>query len=193
MFDLELNIHKKPTSTDLLLAEPFLRDSNFDRSVILLCEHRQKGSFGLILNRPTDLYISQALNDWPLGAQDFRLFSGGPVEQNALYFIHRLPEISHSLPLREGWYLGGEFEMIQQLATQYRISEENCRFFVGYSGWGAEQLNQEIEEQSWIISKASLTQTMALDKDETMWKDVLQNMGGRYRMFANYPKDPSQN
>lgn len=188
MFDL--NIHKSVSRNDLLVSEPFLQDPNFGRTVILLCEHQNdKGSFGLILNRPTETTLSEAL-DWPGG--DFPLFSGGPVEQSSLYFIHSLPEVSHSLPLGEGLYLGGEFDTLREMAAIGKLSTENCRFFAGYSGWGENQLEQEIEHDSWIISKVKLREVLHMSP-QSMWRDVLRRMGGRYRIFSHYPEDPQSN
>lgn len=191
MFDVDLNIHRQLNANDVLVSEPFLGDANFDRSVILVCEHQLKGSFGLILNRPTETMLSEAL-EWP-HMHDFAIFSGGPVERNSLYFIHSLPEVSHSLPLRNGLYLGGEFDTIRELASEGKLSAENCRFFAGYSGWGEKQLDEEIERDAWIIAKnVDLSQLLRMPTDN-MWRDVLRSMGGRYRIFSHYPEDPQLN
>ncbi|MGF1532336.1 MAG: YqgE/AlgH family protein [Bernardetiaceae bacterium] len=189
MLDFALNIHRDLSRNDLLIAEPFLADQNFDRSVILICDYRDKGAFGLILNRPTGTMLSEVL-DWP--GRDFPVFSGGPVEPNALYFVHEFPEIEHALPLRDGFYLSGSFEQLQELAARGRVWPGSCRFFAGYSGWGAQQLDGEIAQDAWIISKSSLREALALPAEQ-MWRGVLRNMGGRYRMFSNYPSDPTLN
>jgi len=174
----------------LLVAEPFLGDGNFDRSVVLVCEYSPAGTFGLIMNQATDLQLSDVLEDV---YADLPLFVGGPVQQNTLHFIHRRPDlIEGSIQVDQGLYWSGDFEQVKQAVNLGTLTEQDIRFFLGYSGWDGGQLTSEISHKSWIVTRADaefLFETPALD----FWRDVLKRMGGMYRTIAHYPADPSLN
>jgi putative transcriptional regulator len=174
----------------LLVAEPFLGDGNFDRSVVLICEHSPAGSFGLIMNQATELQLSDVLDDV---YADLPLFVGGPVQQNTLHFIHRRPDlIDGAIQVDQGLYWSGDFDQVKQAVNLGTLTEHDIRFFLGYSGWDGGQLATEIEHKSWIITRANanfLFNTPVID----FWRDVLKQMGGMYQTIAHYPADPSLN
>lgn len=174
----------------LLIAQPFLGDPHFERSVVLLCEHNERGSFGLILNQSSEGSLNEV---WDNANEEFKLYVGGPVEQNTLHFIHRLgkevPETQLILPSL-GW--GGDYEFLQSQLTQGLLSPQNIRFFVGYTGWGKGQLKRECEENTWIVAQFEanfLFDTPA----EDLWRATLKQMGGEHSLLANYPIDPRLN
>lgn len=175
----------------ILIAEPFLGDPNFERTVVLLCEHNEQGSFGFVLNQK----IETSLNDLTEGKfyGDNEIYVGGPVQQNTLHFIHRLGDlIENSVEIMKGLYWGGDFEQTQSLVNTGVIQEKDIRFFLGYSGWGVEQLNNELEQNSWIVTESNPTfifDTKAMD----IWRLILKNMGGKYKQLSNYPIDPRLN
>lgn len=170
----------------LLLAEPFMRDMNFQRAVVLICEHQDnKGSFGFVLNKPSVVTISEVTEDF---YSDNPLYVGGPVEQNTLHFIHRFSDIPHAIPLKNGFYLGGDYKAIQDLAAKGLVNSSNTRFFMGYSGWGRMQLKEEMNQESWFVAHLDLDWVFDIEPAE-MWASVLKRMGGRYKMYANYPTD----
>lgn len=174
----------------LLIAEPFLGDPNFERSVVLLCEHTSQGSFGLVLNQTTNLRLDDVLENV---YTDLPLYIGGPVEQNTLHFIHRLGnQIEGAVEIGEGIYWSGDFEHIKSLINIGKVSEKDIRLFVGYSGWSAGQLDDEMKRDSWIISAtdASFLFDTPVDK---LWRAVLKRMGGEYKVLSNYPTDPRLN
>ena len=174
----------------MLVSEPFLPDPNFERSVILICEHQEEtGSFGLVLNKPTYIQVNDVTE---LENVDSNLFIGGPVEQNTLHFIHTLSDLEGAIPLKDGVYWGGNFEELREYATQGKVYPDNCRFFMGYSGWGKDQLKIELEQNAWIISKVDLNIIFEMEPD-MLWSEILKTMGGKYKMFANYPTDPRLN
>jgi putative transcriptional regulator len=172
-----------------LIAKPFLHDKHFERSVVLICEHENQGTFGFILTHPTNLFVSEVID---VSSFDQILHIGGPVEQNTLHFIHTLPEIPRALHLKDGVYWGGDFEYVKSLAIANRLNAENSRFFVGYSGWGKDQLNQEVQENTWFVVDYDL-RFIFEQGGEKLWQNLLKNLGGRYKVFANYPKDPKLN
>ena len=128
---------------NLLIAEPSITgDIDFNRAVILLADHGKDGSVGFILNKPLDFSISDLL---PEITSEFTVYKGGPVEQDNLYFIHNVPEmISESIEISNGVFWGGDFEATKILINNGQISKDNIRFFLGYTGWEARQLQNEI-------------------------------------------------
>lgn len=178
-------------SGDLLIAEPFLGDPNFERSVVLICEHNSLGSFGLVWNQTMQLNLDDVLSEniYP----DVALFVGGPVEKNTLHYIHRRPDlISKSRPVAEGLFWGGDFEEIQRLLNLGTLPVTDIRFFVGYSGWSAGQLDDELKRDSWIVTPARAEALFNTPTDQ-FWRAVLRQMGGEYRVLSHYPTDPRLN
>jgi putative transcriptional regulator len=175
----------------LLLSDPFLKDPNFARSVILLCEHNTEGSFGLVLNKKSAYHLCDLVEM----AFDLRItvFDGGPVQQNTLHFIHRKPHlIPESVEVAKGIFWGGHFETIVDLLRDGSLSQDDIRFFVGYSGWSQGQLAEEHEGKSWIIAPAT-PGLIFLPKEEMIWKKSLHALGGEYAQMSNYPSDPQLN
>ena len=181
----------QPTKGTLLLAEPFMLDPNFKRSVVFICEKQRTGSVGFILNRPMPLNLSEAIE----GVIDFDapLYYGGPVQTDTLHFIHNIGErLEGSIEIIDGLYWGGDFETLKTMINAGEVKPENFRFFLGYSGWDLTQLDGEMEEKSWITHEANAGHVFAL-QPENLWKEVLKEMGGQYAMMINYPEDPTLN
>ncbi|MHA7100804.1 YqgE/AlgH family protein [Roseivirga pacifica] len=191
MFEYDKNI-PDPERGDLLISEPFLNDPNFERTVILICEHNDQGTFGLVMNKLTDLLLSDVMKE----EIDFTglLNLGGPVEQNTLHFIHRRVQgIEGSIALGEDLFWSGDFEQVKFMLNEGLLKEENIQFYLGYSGWGEGQLRDELDRQSWFIKKqATAHEIFDMEPDE-LWKSVLKGMGGKYKVFSNYPVDPRLN
>lgn len=181
----------EPQKGRLLISEPFLPDPNFERTVILLCEHNEQGSFGFVLNKPSLLRMSDVLDD--TGSYSEVLYVGGPVQQDTLHFIHRSAELEGGLEIAKGIYWGGNFEAVSAMLKQDLIQSDDFRFFLGYSGWGAGQLQSELEQNSWIVSNKVTPEQIFETEPEILWKEILKNMGGKYKMFSNYPIDPRLN
>ncbi len=174
---------------DILLAEPFMKDGNFKRSAVLLCDHNEEGSFGLVLNRKLDLFVDDVLPDFP--AENIELYYGGPVGPDTLHFVHSYGDlIEGSVPLKNGIYWSGNFEQIKMLFETKSISTDKFRFFVGYSGWGEGQLEGEMDTDSWIVAKNFADIFVG---ENELWKKVLQSMGGEYKIVSTYPEDPQLN
>lgn len=175
----------------LLIAEPsILNDVSFKRSIILLTEHSKKSSVGFILNRPLNYVLSDLISDIDC---DFTIYQGGPVEQDNLYFVHRVPHLlKDSIEVANGIYWGGNFNELITLLNKNTIQSTDIRFFLGYSGWGTNQLKEELNTQSWFVSKNDFENIFEI-KDDTIWKNKLLQKGGNYQIWANAPSDIQMN
>jgi len=180
----------KPYKGRLLIAEPsILNDRSFNRSVVLLTEHNKTGSIGFIMNKPLDYVMSDLVPEIDC---NFTVYSGGPVSKENLYFIHSVPElIPNSIKIADGIYWGGNFDSVSKLLATKKISSKDIRFFLGYSGWEANQLNEELTEYSWVVTENS--HSNILTTNTSIWKNTLMKLGGAYQIWANAPKNPSLN
>ncbi|MFV0604649.1 MAG: YqgE/AlgH family protein [Niabella sp.] len=181
----------KPASGTMLIANPHLDDPNFLRSVIFLCEHNQEGSFGFVLNRKSGYTIDELVPE--LGDFKLQVYEGGPVEHSTLHFLHQYPEeIGDSKEVVKGVYWGGNFENLIALINSRTIDIAKIKFFLGYSGWGEGQLEFEMDEKTWIVAEASANFVFAND-EKALWKDVLNYLGGEYKLIVNAPVNPRLN
>jgi putative transcriptional regulator len=181
----------KPKRGRLLVSRPYLPDPYFRRTVVLLCEHDEEGSFGFVLNRYIDMSIGDLMERMP--PIDTRISIGGPVQSGNLYYLHTLgPHIEGSREVVDGVHMGGDFEELRAvLATDVRLAR-HVRFFVGYSGWGKAQLDRELEERSWLVAHADKARVMNT-RSADLWGETLRGMGERFAPLANFPEDPSLN
>lgn len=175
----------------LLIAEPsILNDSSFNRTIILITEHTKNNAVGFILNRPLAFTINDLLPDIFC---DFTIYQGGPVEQDNLYFIHKVGNlIPESIEIDNGIFWGGNFEALKYALNNELLTEKDIRFFLGYSGWSKNQLEREIQSKSWFVSENDYENIFAIN-DETLWREKLLQKGGNYKLWANAPSDIQQN
>ena len=140
----------KPSKGRLLIAEPsILSDSSFNRSVILLSEHNEEGAIGFIINKPSKYMMKDLI---PEIESDLIIYTGGPVSNENLYFVHRVPDlIPESIEITNGIFWGGDFEKVQELLQNNDLEKNDIRFFLGYSGWSKDQLQDELDTTSWIV------------------------------------------
>ena len=177
----------KPYKGSLLIAEPsILNDDSFNRSIILLTEHNSKSSVGFILNRPLQFTINDIIPEIDCS---FTVYQGGPVEQDNLYFIHKIPDlIPESIQVSKNIYWGGNFDSLKSLLEENIIKSTDIRFFLGYSGWGTSQLESELLNNSWFVSENDFENIFSVD-NESLWKNKLMQKGGEYKIWANAPSD----
>jgi putative transcriptional regulator len=181
----------KPEKGRLLISEPFLPDPNFERTVVLLCEHNEEGSFGFVLNKPSILKVNEIMED--INVFDNIVYVGGPVQQDTLHFIHRNGTLNNAIEIVDHVYWGGDFESLLTLFDTKQIASADVRFFLGYSGWGPGQLDTELEQDSWIVCDYVTDQLLFETDPQMMWRKALENMGGRFSVYSNYPTDPRLN
>ena len=181
-----------PATGMLLIAEPFLKDPNFMRTVVLMCRHEaEEGSFGFVLNKP----FHQTLDELVPGLEGHALpvYTGGPVQMDTLHYIHQYPDLpGDSQRIGEDIYWGGDFELLKSMIRSGEVSPEKIRFFLGYSGWGKGQLETEMGEKTWLTVAATRRIVFETTEMET-WKESLRLLGGRYALMVHFPTDPQLN
>ena len=181
----------QPAPSVLLIADPFLKDPNFTRTVIFLCDHQEKGSFGFVLNKQFEQTLDQLLSN--LDGHQIPVYFGGPVQPDTIHFLHLYPDlIPDSVKVGKDIFWGGNFETVMSLIKSKTISTQKIKFFIGYSGWGEGQLDDEMKEKSWLT--VSATQNLVFHtRYNEVWKDSLKHLGGEYEMLINFPIDPQLN
>jgi putative transcriptional regulator len=178
----------------LLVASPVLADPNFHRAVVLLLDHTDDGVLGVVLNRPSDADVADALPEWATLATDpVRVFVGGPVQPSAALGLAWCPP---GLPDDEDGglrVLGGSLGTLD-LEEPFAVPDgcRGVRIFAGYAGWGAEQLREEIAEGAWYVVDA-LPEDAVTPEPDTLWSRVLRRQPGPLKMMASFPTDPSLN
>ena len=181
----------EPTQGSLLVSEPFLADSFFKRSVVLLSEHDKKGTLGFILNKPTDVTVNQAVDNFP--EFEAPLYFGGPVETDTLFYIHTLGEtLMGAIEVTKGIWFGGDFETLKKMIEENNVTTDQIRFYAGYSGWEPDQLENEMREKAWLVTDAP-SDFNFLGEPEVLWGKVLKSMGNEYAILSTFPEDPSLN
>lgn len=191
IFKIETN-HIVPARGKVLISEPFLCDHMFGRSVILLVDHTQDGTMGLVMNKPLPLFLNDLLSEIDC-REDIPIYKGGPISTDILFYLHTLENIADSLPIANGFYLSGDFAAIKQFMAEGNSIKGKIRFFLGYSGWESGQLKQEIEENTWLVDKADIPSLMDEKASKNLWKDALGKLGGKYEMWSRFPRIPTLN
>jgi putative transcriptional regulator len=181
----------EPSSGILLIADPFLKDPNFLRTVVFLCEHKEEGSFGFVLNRQYENTLDELIPE--LEGHKLPVYYGGPVQIDSIHFLHQYPaEIPGGQEVIKGVYWGGDFDALVNLIKNEEIDTDKIRFFIGYSGWSEGQLKEEMNEKTWLTVKSTRKLIFHNNYNE-IWKDSLKHLGGDYEMMVNFPIDPQLN
>ena len=176
---------------DILIAKPFLQDGHFKRSVIYLCEHNNEGSLGFMINKSHGMLLRDIFPHLKNG--NFPLFEGGPVSPNQLFYTHTLgSKISESQHVVDDVYWGGNFFELSQLIEKGEVSSEHVRFYIGYSGWDEEQLNQEVENDMWFTKTSNYDHIVKTEPQE-LWGVELITINPGYKAFTDFSFDPSLN
>ena len=176
-----------------LIANPVLPDPNFSRTVILLCNHDDQGSFGLVVNRKSDL---KAQNIFP-EAEFLDFFSkdvyiGGPVTQSQVFFLCRLPEPFPGLEeVCAEVHLGMSRDVLEEVIEKLENPVDDIRFYLGYSGWGSGQLPGEMHRRSWLTCDA--TNELVFQNPDDVWANAIRSKGKEYEYLLNAPVDPRCN
>jgi putative transcriptional regulator len=191
LFILYLGNMIAPAENTLLIADPFLQDDHFIRSVIYLCCHDKEGTIGFKLNEFSGYSIHQMIK----GLSQCRLpvYIGGPVANDTVHFLHSAPDlIPGGQHIGNQIYWGGDFSVVKQLLKDKSLHQQNIRFFLGYSGWSEGQLQQELEEKTWLT--ATSTKKIIFDiQPESVWKESVRLLGPDFLPIIHYPIDPQLN
>lgn len=190
--DFTFNNSKTPVKGSLLISEPFGDDQYFSRSVILLCDHNNKGSFGFVLNNyiNVDLHTLNAR----LPKSDSKISVGGPVDKESIYYFHRFGNrVEGSILLKEDLYFGGNFDQILELLNDSESNFRHVRFFIGYAGWSENQLKSEIDENLWVVTDSYSIDDIFDTSNHSLWKELLAKQGGKFKIISEFPINPSNN
>lgn len=177
----------------LLMAEPFMKDGYFKRTVVLLAIHNdQEGSLGFIVNKPIkNLCLSDIVKSFT-NAKEWPVFFGGPVQTSSLFFIHQLGDIiEDSKEVADGIYFGGNPKIIEELVKREEATPQDIKFFLGYSGWGESQLDEEILKNSWLATSATKDLVFGECYENNAWQKAVRRTPHFY--VAHFPEDPHLN
>lgn len=189
IFKIEYN-KVEPKRGRVLVAEPFLQDTYFKRSLVLLTEHNEEGSVGFVLNKVLEVSINDVITDFPSFKGTVSV--GGPVSTNTIHYLHTLGSvIPNSEPVLPNIYWGGDFDTIKQMIAAGEIYPSQIRFFLGYSGWQAGQLDSELKQNSWMVTEIKPSNIMGYNSN--IWKETMHMLGDKYRIWSNFPENPGLN
>jgi putative transcriptional regulator len=175
----------------LLIAHPLLNDGFFNRSVIYISQYTDEGVIGFALNFRTQFKLRDV---WPqVKNGHLPLFEGGPVAKNQLFFLHTLGEkVPDAIPVQDNLWFGGDFNELLHLIDHEDVTENEVRFFVGYSGWESGQLEDEIAKGSWFVHETDAN-TILSEGTAMLWTSELEKQKKSYKLFGEIGFDPSQN
>jgi len=180
-----------PKKGAILLSVPLLRDRYFKKTVVYLTEHNSEGSIGFIINKPLDFELHQLLDGIP--ESSIKVFYGGPVANDTIHIIHNMGDrILRSKRIVGDLYWGGDFEQVKFLLRSDISLGRNFRFFLGYSGWDPGQLQQEISNDTWLVTSIDIPDLFG-DGRAPQWESILEKMGGKYKLWTQFPEDSAFN
>jgi putative transcriptional regulator len=180
-----------PAPGILLIADPFLKDPNFSRTVVLMCNHQEEGSFGFVINKQFEYTLDELLSHFE--GFPIPVYYGGPVQKDTVHFLHQYPNIiPGGQQIMDDVYWGGDFEVLTQMIKENTIDYNKIRFFIGYSGWDEGQLDTELQEKTWLTVEAT-KEIIFEEKTDQVWRESLALMGGDYKLLINFPIDPQLN
>lgn len=191
MLDLSFKNSKKPQPGSVLISDPFLDEDYFRRSVILICDHNEEGTFGFVLNNYLDIDLHEVDEEFP--DIQARISVGGPVETQSLFFIHSFgKEIEGAVAITETISFGGDYEQVQTLLKD-PTNKNRIRFFLGYSGWSKDQLKGELNENSWIVASNITAEEILNTGNDKFWEYCLEKQGERFKTISKFPINPQNN
>ena len=182
---------KIPEKGKILISEPFLPDTFFNRTIVYLADHNEEGSVGFILNKKLEIKVCDAISGFE-GWEEY-LSMGGPVAPDTLHYLHNMGDmIPKSVWVDNNIFWGGDIDFVRSLIRDDKLNTSQIRFFLGYSGWSAGQLERELKENSWVIARVA-SDIVLNDQINNTWKRVLRGLNSKYRMWADFPESPDMN
>lgn len=176
---------------DVLISEPFLNDFYFRRSAILIVDHNDEGSFGVIINKRLNVPFNDIVRGFPEFKAD--VYLGGPVETDRLFFIHTIGEIiPDSHKIMSGLYWSSNINALKAMIKNDLIKPHELRFYVGYAGWDSGQIRKELEANTWVVGKFSSKEILHTMPGK-MWSTFVNKLGKKYILWNKFPVNPSDN
>ena len=174
----------------ILISTPDISGDIFSRSVVLIVDHNDEGAFGLILNKKNKNMSARLLNIFGFQVD---VYEGGPVENDKIFFISKGKKVTENYSeISDEFYLTEDIENVISGIIENRVLVDEIKVFSGYSGWASQQLESEIKRKMWtVVEVYNLDYT--LPNDESLWKSIMQNLGGEFLLWANAPEDVSMN
>lgn len=190
--DFSFKNSNKPKKGALLLSDPFEVDIHFTRSVVLICNHDENGTFGFVLNNYVDLSAKELHEE--LQAFNGRISIGGPVDKTNLYYIHRFGDaVQGSEHILDDLYFGGSFDEILEQIRLHPENENKVRFFIGYSGWSGGQLEEELQLNTWIVAENHNLEQLMDTFNSNLWKELMTLQGSKFKLLSDFPLNPENN
>ncbi len=193
LFNIDIST-PEPHAGALLISEPFLRDRYFNHSVVCLTEYQTgKTAMGLVLNRITEFQL-QDLVEAITTEEDIPIYCGGPMSMDRLFYIHTLGNvIPNSTEIINGLYIGGDFDSIIRYVNCECDVIDRIRFFIGYSGWNINQLDEELHKNVWAVATISDTDELFKGSENAYWHKFVRTLGEKYKGWRYHPQDPQSN
>jgi putative transcriptional regulator len=175
----------------ILIADPFLQGPYFERSVVFMAEHNHEGAMGFILNQPTGILVEQAVDQ--ITNCEFPIYYGGPVDDDILFYVHSLGyKIKNSVQINDRLFWGGDFNELCDLIKKNKVRADEIKFFVGYSGWSKLQLENEMENKSWITDELK-TSYLFGNHNKKLWNKCLEAKNNNLSLYSKFEHTPSLN
>jgi len=172
----------------ILIAEPLTSGLYFSRAVILITAHDVEETIGLVLNKTSEINPKELVDE----IENFNgiLYIGGPCEPNSLHFLHTIgAKIPGAEQITDTVYYGGDFEVLLNMIQNGKANSNNVKFFAGYTGWAANQINSELEQCSWVVSTLNDEKIMQKDINNS-WHETVAELGVLYKTWTNIPLHP---
>lgn len=180
----------KPKSGVLLISEPFIPEPAFKRTVLLLSQHNTEGSVGFIINKPTQLLVHEALDDFP--ESDAIIYWGGNFKTDSIFYVHSIADLPGAKKICQGVYWGGDYSLLKVLIESGEVDVDDIKFIAGFCAWDPGELEQQVEQESWWLSIAD-PYSVFVEDATAIWGNVLQRMGHVYGIMNDFPVDPEMN
>ncbi|MDX1653134.1 MAG: YqgE/AlgH family protein [Brumimicrobium sp.] len=190
--DLSFSNKRKARKGRVLIADPFTNDDYFGRAVVYLCDHNSEGTFGFVLNNFLDIDLSEIAKNFPDISTNVSI--GGPVQTEHIFFLHTVgKQIQDSVEVDDGIYIGGNYDDLRQQLDDGKISSKDVRFFLGYSGWSPGQLQEEIDNHSWIVAPVISPGEIMDAEIKDIWSKYMRREGKKYDILSRSPIDFTAN
>ena len=181
-----------PKKGCILVSKPLIDEGFFEQSIIYITAHDSEGSLGFALNKKSSLMVQDVLEDY-LGNDP--IYHGGPVEQDALFYLHSFEGIPGAIKVGSNLFLGGDFDIFKSHYLNHNFNSDEIKrpkFFLGYSGWSEGQLVEELQGDTWLVVDSTKV-IDPLNISSNAWREYMKKMGGKYALWANSPTDPLLN